>query len=68
MKKEDFLMALGRMQGLKNSFTGEAKDFADTILAALQAWSDDDKEHSVEEVIAKVEEIAARVQQVRVCE
>ena len=58
MKKEAFLMALGRMQGLKNSFTGEAKDFADTILAALQAWSDDDKEHSVEEVIAKVNEIA----------
>lgn len=58
MKKEEFLMALGRMQGLKNSFTGDAKDFADTILAALQAWSDDDKEHTVEEVIAKVEEIA----------
>ena len=58
MKKEAFLMALGRMQGLKNSFTGDAKDFADTILAALQAWSDDDKEHTVEEVIAKVEEIA----------
>lgn len=59
MKKEAFLMALGRMQGLKNSFTGDAKDFADTILAALQAWSDDDKEHSVEEVIEKVNEIAA---------
>ena len=59
MKKEAFLMALGRMQGLKNSFTGDAKDFADTILAALQAWSDDDKEHTIEEVIAKVEEIAA---------
>lgn len=58
MKKEAFLMALGRMQGLKNSFTGDAKDFADTILAALQAWSDDDKEHSVEEVIEKVNEIA----------
>lgn len=58
MKKEAFLMALGRMQGLKNSFTGDAKDFADTILAALQAWSDDDKEHTVEEVIAKVNEIA----------
>ena len=58
MKKEDFLMALGRMQGLKNSFTGEAKTFADTILAALQALSDDDKEHSVEEVVAKVNEIA----------
>ena len=60
MKKEEFLMALGRMQGLKNSFTGDAKDFADTILAALQAWSDDDKEHSVEEVIAKVNEIAGK--------
>ena len=59
MKKEEFLMALGRMQGLKNSFTGDAKDFADTILAALQAWSDDDKEHTIEEVIAKVNEIAA---------
>ena len=58
MKKEEFLMALGRMQGLKNSFTGEAKTFADTILAALQALSDDDKEHSVEEVVAKVNEIA----------
>ena len=53
-------MALGRMQGLKNSFTGDAKDFADTILAALQAWSDDDKEHSVEDVIAKVNEIAGK--------
>ena len=59
MKKEEFLMALGRMQGLKNSFTGDAKTFAETILAALQAWSDDDKEHTVEEVIAKVNEIAA---------
>ena len=52
-------MALGRMQGLKNSFTGDAKDFADTTMAAFQAMSDDDKEHTVEEVIAKVEEIAA---------
>ena len=59
MKKEDFLIALGRMQGLKNSFTGEAKTFADTILAAFQAMSDDDKDHTVEEVIAKVNEIAA---------
>lgn len=59
MKKEDFLIALGRMQGLKNSFTGDAKTFADTILAALQAFADDDKEHTVEEVIAKVEDIAA---------
>lgn len=59
MKKEDFLMALGRMQGLKNSFTGDAKDFADTTMAAFQAMSDDDKEHTVEEVIAKVEDIAA---------
>lgn len=59
MKKEDFLMALGRMQGLKNSLTGDAKTFADTTLSAFQAMADDDKEHTVEEVIAKVEEIAA---------
>ena len=61
MKKEEFLVALGRMQGLKNSFTGDAKAFADTILAALQAWSDDDKEHTVDDVVEKVNEIAARV-------
>ena len=56
--KKDFLMNVGRLQGLKNALTGDAKDFADAVLAAFQSMQDDDKEHGVEELTAKVEEIA----------
>ena len=57
--KKDFLMNVGRLQGIKNALTGDAKDFADAVLAAFQSMQDDDKEHTLEEVIAKVEDIAA---------
>ena len=57
MKKE-FLMNVGRLQGIKNALTGDAKDFADAVLSAFQSMADDDKEHGVEELTAKVEEIA----------
>ena len=56
--KKDFLMNVGRLQGIKNALTGDAKDFADAVLAAFQSMQDDDKEHGVEELTAKVEEIA----------
>ena len=57
--KKDFLMNVGRLQGIKNALTGDAKDFADAVLAAFQSMQDDDKEHGVEELTSKVEEIAA---------
>lgn len=57
--KKDFLMNVGRLQGIKNALTGDAKDFADAVLAAFQSMQDDDQEHGVEELTAKVEEIAA---------
>ena len=56
--KKDFLMNVGRLQGIKNALTGDAKDFADAGLSAFQSMQDDDKEHGVEELTAKVEEIA----------
>ena len=56
--KKDFLMNVGRLQGIKNALTGDAKDFADAVLAAFQSMQDDDKEHGVEELTSKVEEIA----------
>ena len=56
--KKDFLMNVGRLQCIKNALTGDAKDFADAVLAAFQSMQDDDKEHGVEELTAKVEEIA----------
>lgn len=56
--KKDFLMNVGRLQGIKNALTGDAKDFADAVLSAFQSMADDDKEHGVEELTAKVEEIA----------
>lgn len=56
--KKDFLMNVGRLQGIKNALTGDAKDFADAVLSAFQSMQDDDKEHGVEELTAKVEEIA----------
>ena len=56
--KKDFLMNVGRLQGIKNALTGDAKDFADAVLAAFQSMQDDDKEHGGEELTAKVEEIA----------
>lgn len=56
--KKDFLMNVGRLQGIKNALTGDAKDFADAVLAAFQSMQDDDNEHGVEELTAKVEEIA----------
>lgn len=56
--KKDFLMNVGRLQGIKNALTGDAKDFADAVLAAFQSMQDDDQEHGVEELTAKVEDIA----------
>ena len=56
--KKDFLMNVGRLQGIKNALTGDAKDFADAVLSAFQSMQDDDQEHGVEELTAKVEEIA----------
>lgn len=56
--KKDFLMNVGRLQGIKNALTGDAKDFADAVLSAFQSMADDDAEHGVEELTAKVEEIA----------
>lgn len=56
--KKDFLMNVGRLQGIKNALTGDAKDFADAVLSAFQSMADDDKEHGVEELTAKVDEIA----------
>ena len=56
--KKDFLMNVGRLQGIKNALTGDAKDFADAVLAAFQSMADDDREHGVEELTAKMEEIA----------
>ena len=61
--KKDFLMNVGRLQGIKNALTGDAKDFADAVLAAFQSMQDDDKEHGVEELTAKVEEIAGETQE-----
>lgn len=58
--KKDFLMNVGRLQGIKNALTGDAKDFADAVLSAFQSMADDDKEHGVEELTAKVEEIAGK--------
>lgn len=55
---KNFLMSVGRLQGIKNALTGDAKDFADAVLAAFQSMQDDDQEHGVEELTAKVEEIA----------
>ena len=56
--KKDFLRNVGRLQGIKNALTGDAKDFADAVLAAFQSMADDDKEHGVEELTSKVDEIA----------
>ena len=56
--KKNFLMSVGRLQGIKNALTGDAKDLADAVLAAFQSMQDDDQEHGVEELTAKVEEIA----------
>ena len=55
---KNFMMSVGRLMGIKNALTGDAKDFADAVLEAFQSMADDDKEHGVEELTAKVEEIA----------
>ena len=55
---KNFMMSVGRLMGIKNALTGDAKDFADAVLAAFQSMQDDDQEHGVEELTAKVEEIA----------
>lgn len=56
--KKDFLVTVGRLQGVKNALTGDAKEFADAVLSAFQSMADDDKEHGVEELTAKMDEIA----------
>lgn len=55
--KKNFLMNLGRLQGIKNALTGDAKDFADAVLEAFQSFADDDAEHGIDELTKKVEEI-----------
>lgn len=55
---KNFLMNLGRLQGIKNALTGDAKDFADAVLEALQSFADDEAEHGIDELTKKVEEIA----------
>ena len=56
--KKNFLMNLGRLQGIKNALTGDAKDFADAVLEAFQSFADDEAEHGIDELTKKVEEIA----------
>lgn len=56
--KKNFLMNLGRLQGIKNALTGDAKDFADAVLEAFQSFADDEDEHGIDELTKKVEEIA----------
>ena len=55
--KKNFLMTMGRLQGIKNALTGDAKDFADAVLEAFQSFADDDKEHGIDELTEKVKEI-----------
>lgn len=55
--KKNFLMNLGRLQGIKNALTGDAKDFADAVLEAFQSFADDDAEHGIDELTEKVKEI-----------
>lgn len=56
--KKNFLMNLGRLQGIKNALTGDAKDFADAVLEAFQSFADDEAEHGIDELTEKVKEIA----------
>lgn len=55
--KKNFLMNLGRLQGIKNALTGDAKDFADAVLEAFQSFADDNDEHGIDELTEKVKEI-----------
>lgn len=55
--KKDFLMCVGRLQGIKNALTGDAKDFADAVLEAFQSFADDNAEHGIDELTEKVKEI-----------
>ena len=55
--KKNFLMCVGRLQGIKNALTGDAKDFADAVLEAFQSFADDNDEHGIDELTEKVKEI-----------
>ena len=55
--KKNFLMCVGRLQGIKNALTGDAKDFADAVLEAFQSFADDNAEHGIDELTEKVKEI-----------
>lgn len=55
--KKNFLMCVGRLQGIKNALTGDAKDFADAVLEAFQSMADDNAEHGIDELTEKVKEI-----------
>lgn len=54
---KNFLMCVGRLQGIKNALTGDAKEFADAVLEAFQSFSDDNAEHGIDELTEKVKEI-----------
>ena len=55
--KKDFLMCVGRLEGIRNSLTEDAKDFADAVLNAFQSLADDNAEHDIDELTDKVKEI-----------
>ena len=55
--KKNFLMCVGRLQGIKNALTGDAKDFADAVLEAFQSFADDNEEHGIDELTENVKEI-----------
>lgn len=53
-------IAVARLREMKNSLTGDAKDFADAVLAAFQELQDDEQEHGVEDLQKQVEEISKK--------
>lgn len=58
MKKTQ--MAVARLREIKNSLTGDARDFADAVLAAFQELQDDEQEHGIEDLQKQVEDISKK--------
>lgn len=57
MKSQKFNQIVGRLQGMKNSLTGDAKDFAEAVLAGFEELANDEQEHTVEDLAQRVEDI-----------
>ena len=60
-EKEKIADCLKEARAIRDTLTGNAREFADAVVGALETLEADDEEHSVEEVFAEVDRLKEQV-------